>query len=138
MAATPPEQKPGANERVSALVSEYFSRWKAGEEMTPAQFASHYPDIAEELRLCLEGLTLVDRARTVVQAETTATQDKPSGAPDLPHIPGSGSTLQIVLDLLLGNIHPGELIEFITIGIGCLLNSDLPLDAQFQQSQFLF
>ena len=58
----PPEHP---NEKISALIDEYFERRKAGEDLTPERFGAQHPGLADELRPYLVGLTLVERARTI-------------------------------------------------------------------------
>ena len=56
------EPKPG----ITALVSEFFERRHAGEELTLERFAAEHPESAAELRLHLAGLPLIDKACTSI------------------------------------------------------------------------
>ena len=73
-----PQNHADPEEGISALVSEFFDRRQAGEDLTSECFVSEHPEVAEELRLCLEGLPLIQRACTPpgdapARAETAAT-----------------------------------------------------------------
>ncbi len=51
---------------IAELVNEYFDRRQAGEDLTPEAFAAEHPELANDLRPYLEGLSLIDQARSVV------------------------------------------------------------------------
>jgi tetratricopeptide (TPR) repeat protein len=53
-----------ADSRITALVNEFLDRRQAGEDLTPESFVAEHAELAEELRRSLEGLPLIDRART--------------------------------------------------------------------------
>jgi tetratricopeptide (TPR) repeat protein len=53
-----------SREDVSALVNEYFDRRRAGEKLTPDDFAAEHPEMADALRPYLAGLALADRVCT--------------------------------------------------------------------------
>jgi serine/threonine protein kinase/tetratricopeptide (TPR) repeat protein len=69
------------SEQVSALIDEYFERRNAGEDLTPERFAAEHPDLADELRPYLVGLTMVERARTM------ASQAPDVGQPPVDQLP---------------------------------------------------
>ncbi len=79
-------EHPEPDERIAALINEYFDRQQSGEVLTPARFADEYPDLADELLPYLEGLSLLDTIRPLasdVGASKAATADA-----DLPAIEG--------------------------------------------------
>jgi tetratricopeptide (TPR) repeat protein len=59
-----PENNAQPDERIASLINEYFDRRESGEALTPESFASEHPDLAEELRPYLAGLSLLDKIRT--------------------------------------------------------------------------
>ncbi len=80
----PHENDAPANPLIADLINEYFERRQAGEELTPEQFAAEHPDQAEELRPYLEGLALIDQARSEVGADENApTEILPSSLPEI-------------------------------------------------------
>lgn len=62
MDPSPPQNEAEPNEAILALVDEFLERRHAGENLTPEQFATEHPDVAEELRPYLPGLPLIDEA----------------------------------------------------------------------------
>ncbi len=61
-----------SDQRVFALVSEYFDRRQAGEDLTPEHLADEHPDLADELRPHLRGLAVFDRARLLMNGAVRA------------------------------------------------------------------
>jgi serine/threonine protein kinase/Tfp pilus assembly protein PilF len=57
-----PQDHAEPDEGISALVDEFFDRRQSGEDLTPERFASEHPEVAKELRLCLQGLPLIEKA----------------------------------------------------------------------------
>ena len=86
MSANPPEHEPPAEERISGLITEYFARRQAGEDLTPEQFAAEHTQQGEALRPYLEGLALVHAART--RALSRAGPLAAVAATELPALPG--------------------------------------------------
>ncbi len=71
--------EPALDPRLAGLLEEYFNRRQAGEKLTPEDFAREHPDVAEPLRSHLQGLALIDQARTrVLTAQAAA---PPSAGP---------------------------------------------------------
>jgi len=60
MSPSSPQNGAEHEERISALVNEFFERRQAGENVTPESFAAEHPDLAEELRPYLAGLPLIE------------------------------------------------------------------------------
>jgi tetratricopeptide (TPR) repeat protein len=58
--------QPGSewDERIAALVMEYFERRSAGEAITAESFAAEHPDLAEELQPYLKGLSILGELGT--------------------------------------------------------------------------
>ena len=50
-------------------VNQYFDRRQSGEHLTPEDFAAEHPELADELRPYLEGLSLIDRARSAAGSD---------------------------------------------------------------------
>lgn len=75
-----------ASPLVAALINEYFDRRQSGEDLSPERFAAEHPAMADELRPYLEGLSLIDRARSAVGAEALAPPGAAVGS--LPPIAG--------------------------------------------------
>ncbi len=86
MASGPPEDDAPVNGMVAALINEYFDRCQAGEDLDPQRFAAEHPEVADELRPYLEGLTLIDQARSAVSGEYRAAP--PTADAALPAISG--------------------------------------------------
>jgi len=70
--------EPGSrlDERIAALINQFFLRRQAGEDITPEAFAAEHPDLAEELRPYLVGLSILRRMDTsadggAIRVETT-------------------------------------------------------------------
>lgn len=84
MSPEPSEYEGPSDPQIAALVNEYFDRRQSGEDLTPDQFAAEHPELAENLRPYLEGLSLIDQARSVVLDERLAAA--PPGP--LPHVAG--------------------------------------------------
>ncbi len=65
--------------RIAALISEYFDRKQAGEDITAESFAREHPNLADELKPFLEGLSLLsgmsEAAGGVKARFETATED---------------------------------------------------------------
>jgi tetratricopeptide (TPR) repeat protein len=82
-----PQSDGQPSEHITSLINEYFERRQAGEDLTPAGFAAEHPELADELRPYLEGLALVEEARTlagdVMDAAAAA-----AAAEELPTIEG--------------------------------------------------
>jgi serine/threonine protein kinase len=75
------------DDRIAALINEYFDRRQAGEPLTPESFAAEHPELSEDLGPYLEGLALLDRVRTrEVDASARVPPLSTEGA--LPAIPG--------------------------------------------------
>jgi len=85
MAAPAPQDECGLDERISSLVSEFFDRRQAGEDLAPECFAADHPDVEDELRACLEGLALIETA-----CGPTGTGPAAGGGPcgELPQVEG--------------------------------------------------
>ena len=75
-----PERQP--DERIAVLLNEYFERRHRGEELSPELFGAEHQELAAELRPYLDGLTLIDEARTHA-SQPQVTADVPSVAPML-------------------------------------------------------
>jgi tetratricopeptide (TPR) repeat protein len=58
--------QPGSewDERIAALVMEYFERRSAGEAITSESFAAEHPDLAEDLKPYLKGLSILGELGT--------------------------------------------------------------------------
>jgi serine/threonine-protein kinase len=65
------EPDPPLEPTIAALVNEYFDRRQAGEDLTPEQFAEEHPEFAGALRPYLEGLALIDEARSEADSSGT-------------------------------------------------------------------
>ena len=72
------------DERVSALINEFFDRLQAGEQLSAEQFASDHPEATDDLRPYLDGLALIDQARS----QAGEVSDALAAADDLPAVPG--------------------------------------------------
>jgi tetratricopeptide (TPR) repeat protein len=59
-----PDDAINLDDRIAALLSEYFERRQAGENLSADQFASQHPHLAAELWPHLRGLSLVEQARS--------------------------------------------------------------------------
>ena len=59
------EGEPQPSERLDSLIGEYFDRKAAGEGLTPEAFAAEHPEMADELRPYLKGLSLLARLAPV-------------------------------------------------------------------------
>lgn len=51
--------------RISRLVDEYFDRREAGESLTPEQFAGEHPEVADDLKPYLAGMSLAEKVCAV-------------------------------------------------------------------------
>jgi tetratricopeptide (TPR) repeat protein len=65
-----PDRATDLDDRVAALLSEYFDRRHAGEDLSVEQFVGEHPEFADELRPHLRGLLLVEQALTCVSGMT--------------------------------------------------------------------
>ncbi len=81
-----PEPSALPSEPIASLINEYFDRRAAGENITPEDFASEHPECAEDLRPYLDGLLLIDAARST--ASPLATDEESHAAGELPAIEG--------------------------------------------------
>jgi serine/threonine protein kinase len=86
MGVGPPQDDVPARPLIAALINEYFDRRQAGEDLSSARFAVEHPEVADELRPYLEGLTLIDQARSAVGGEYRAPAAADAG--EMPTIPG--------------------------------------------------
>ncbi len=86
MDSSSPQNEAEPNERIAALVNEYLDRRQAGEDLTPERFVAEHPEAAEELRPCLAGLPVIDKAWALA-ADTVAGETSPAAA-QLPAIEG--------------------------------------------------
>jgi len=73
-----------AEQRITALVGEFFDRRQAGEALTPEEFAREHQDVAEQLRSHLAGVPLIEQACGL----TTGLGGSGSAAVNLPEVPG--------------------------------------------------
>lgn len=80
------EPSPPPSEVIASLINEYFDRRAAGEDITPEDFATEHPDCAQELQPYVDGLLLIDAARST--ATPLATDDMSNEASELPAIEG--------------------------------------------------
>ncbi|UCD75990.1 MAG: protein kinase, partial [Phycisphaerales bacterium] len=64
MDPSPRESRSDPDERIDALVEEYFDRKQAGEDITPESFAAEHEDLAEELGPYLVGLSILHKMDT--------------------------------------------------------------------------
>lgn len=83
MPAEAPEEA-ASDERIWALVNDYCDRRHAGEELTPERFLAEHPALVDALRPYLEGLALIDKARSLASA--AAVVQPPSVPAELPAI----------------------------------------------------
>ncbi len=81
-----PQSDGQPSEHITSLINEYFERRQAGEDLTPERFAGQHPELADELQPYLEGLALVDEARTLASDVMAAAAA--AGVEELPEIPG--------------------------------------------------
>jgi len=58
-----PDHNSEPDQCIASLINEFFDRRHAGEDLTAESFAAEHPELAEELRPYLDGLTLLDRVR---------------------------------------------------------------------------
>ena len=58
------EAAAAGDDRVAALVNEYFDRRQRGEDLTPESFLDEHSDLADVLRPYLDGLSLLDQIRS--------------------------------------------------------------------------
>ncbi len=87
MNLNPEHKKAEQQERLDALINEYFDRRSAGEAITPESFAEEQSDCAEALRPYLEGLSLLDEL--TMSGPKVDTSSSASGQEfDLPRIEG--------------------------------------------------
>jgi len=94
MDSSHPESGSPWNDRIAALIHEYFLRRQAGEEITPQSFAAEHPDLAEELRPYLAGLALL--------------REMNGTAPDAPSGP-STTTGELALPTIAGYVLHEEI-----------------------------
>ncbi len=76
----PPDRDRQSDERVDALISEYFDRKQAGEGLDPGSFAAEHPELADELLPYLEGLSFLDKVRPLADAGANKRVDRPLAA----------------------------------------------------------
>ncbi|MCK4659814.1 MAG: protein kinase [Phycisphaerae bacterium] len=84
------EQSSHHDDRVAALINEYFDRRQAGEGLTPECFATEHPELSDELLPYLEGLSLLDKIRSDAASrpgETRSESGSLVGA-DVPEVAG--------------------------------------------------
>ena len=74
MVPHPSEQSFHADDRVAALINEYFDRRREGESLTPESFAAEHPELSGELLPYLEGLGLLDQIRSDAQLQADELQ----------------------------------------------------------------
>ena len=86
MSSDAPEHDAPIEQTIAALVNEYFDRRQAGEALTPQQFSREHPGLAEALTPYLQGLALIDQARSAT--ELGPEPSLPQSADGLPVIPG--------------------------------------------------
>ena len=86
MESASPQSDDEREESILALVNEYLDRRETGEDLTAEGFAAEHAELAEELRQSLEGLPLIDEARTHV--DDTVAAKTPREAPPLPAVAG--------------------------------------------------
>ncbi|MBN1510386.1 MAG: protein kinase [Phycisphaerae bacterium] len=84
MGSSSPHLGSEPDDRLSAIVSEFFDRRQVDKDLTPEQFVAEHPDVAEELRRFLDGLPLIDKACALGGDGPSW----PSVSPDLPAIEG--------------------------------------------------
>ncbi|MFQ5491532.1 MAG: serine/threonine-protein kinase, partial [Phycisphaerae bacterium] len=58
------DQTKAADDRIAALVNEYFDRREAGEPLSSDDFLAEHPEAAEKLKPYLKGLALLDEIRS--------------------------------------------------------------------------
>ncbi len=71
--------------RIDALIDEFFERRQRGEPVTPEAFAAEQPDLGDQLRPYLEGLSILDRLRPAAPAGDGG---RAPGLPRFPQIHG--------------------------------------------------
>jgi len=86
MSVGPPQDDMPASPLIAALINEYFDRRQSGEDLSPERFAAEHPEVSAELRPYLDGLSLIDRARSAVSADSFA--PPPAATAGLPPIAG--------------------------------------------------
>lgn len=69
MTSDAPEHNAPAERSIAELVNEYFDRRQSGENLTPERFAAEHPGLAGELAPYMEGLALIDQARSAAELE---------------------------------------------------------------------
>jgi len=84
MGSSSPHSGPESDERLSAVVSEFFDRRQVDKDLTPEQFVAQHPEVAEELRRLLDGLPLIEKACALGRGEPSSLSTRP----DLPAIEG--------------------------------------------------
>ena len=75
------EPNDSPNEPISSLINEYFDRRAKGEDVSPEDFAAEHLECAEDLKPYLEGLLLIDEARSRVMSLPTG-EEKPAVTKD--------------------------------------------------------
>ncbi|HVP09687.1 MAG TPA: protein kinase [Phycisphaerae bacterium] len=73
---TPEDREP--DPRITELVNLFFNRRQAGEDVTPESFAAEHPEAAEQIRLHLAGLPMIDQVcLSNLSGEPDAAEDSP-------------------------------------------------------------
>ncbi len=70
-----PEDNHQPDERVAALINEYFDRKQSGEALTPESFAAEHAELVDELQPYLAGLSLLDKVRQTTGVDTDDASD---------------------------------------------------------------
>ncbi|MBU0616893.1 MAG: serine/threonine protein kinase, partial [Planctomycetes bacterium] len=86
MSPSSPQDGAELDERISALVNEFFNRREAGEALASESFVGEHPEVADELRAYLAGVPLIDKACTL--GSDALVEDDTAGVPELPAIEG--------------------------------------------------
>jgi serine/threonine protein kinase len=85
MGVRPPEHEAQPGERISSLINDFFDRRRVGEELTPERFLAEHPDVAEQLRPHLAGLSLYEKACALIG---DAAEQAHGTRPELPLVEG--------------------------------------------------
>ncbi|MBU0637260.1 MAG: protein kinase [Planctomycetes bacterium] len=86
MGPAEPHDSAEPDERISALVSQFFDRRHSGEPITPESFVAEHPELTEQLRQHLAGLPLIDKVCTLSDSDTSSAAAP--GLPEHPPMPG--------------------------------------------------
>jgi hypothetical protein len=86
MDCSDPEPASRPDDRIAALINEYFDRRQSGEAVTADSFAAEHPEVAEELRPYLEGLSILGG----LSARGAAPGESPETATDELNLPTVG------------------------------------------------